>query len=98
MNTDKRTLTREDLRTRLTVSVEEAGALLGLGRAASYEAVHRGTLPVVRVSARRLVVPTAQLLRMLGEEIVFEHPQPSRDLGIQGHYAGPLGVVPGQVR
>ncbi len=54
------------------LSVERAGALLGLSRASAYRAVHRwldtnGTegLPVVVISHRRLVVPVAALERLL---------------------------------
>lgn len=48
-----------------TITVPEAGALLGLKRAASYAAAHRGEIPTIRIG-RRLVVPTAKLLTMLG--------------------------------
>jgi excisionase family DNA binding protein len=48
-----------------TISVEHAGRLLGLGRSASYEAVQRGELPVLRFG-RRFLVPTARVLDMLG--------------------------------
>jgi excisionase family DNA binding protein len=48
-----------------TISVEHAGRLLGLGRSASYEAVQRAELPVIRFG-RRMVVPTARLLALLG--------------------------------
>ncbi len=53
-----------DPRDRPTLSVEEAGRWLGLGRSASYAAVERGELPALRVG-RRLMVPTAALHRML---------------------------------
>ena len=48
----------------LTLTVPEAGELLGLGRDAAYEAVKRGDLPVLRFG-RRLLVPRAALERML---------------------------------
>ncbi len=48
-----------------TISVERGGQLLGLGRSAAYEAARRGELPVLRFG-RRLVVPTAAVLRLLG--------------------------------
>lgn len=80
-------LSREALRTFPTITVEEAGAALGLSRAASYAAVKRGDIPVIRVG-RRLLVPTARLLRMLGEEL--PPIEPSRRLDVQGHHAGPL--------
>jgi excisionase family DNA binding protein len=51
---------------RLTWTVPEAAALLGISRASAYEAAHRGELPV-RVIGRRLLVPRVALLRLLGE-------------------------------
>ena len=39
-----------------TLSVTEAAALLGLGRAAAYRAVHRGDLPCIRVGTRLLIL------------------------------------------
>lgn len=45
---------------RLTVSVEEAGALLGISRAFAYELAARGELPCVRLG-RRLLVPRKAL-------------------------------------
>lgn len=55
------------LRVRPTVTVEEAADLIGLSRTGAYAAVRNGQLPSIRVG-RRIVVPTARLLRMLGEE------------------------------
>lgn len=42
----------------------EAGQLLGLGRASTYEAASRGEIPTLSFG-RRLVVPTAALFKML---------------------------------
>lgn len=50
---------------RLTLSVGEAGALLGISRALAYELVTRGELPSVRLG-RRVVVPKVALLELLG--------------------------------
>jgi len=50
---------------RLTVSVEEAARLLGLGRTAAYEAARRGELPTRRLG-RRIVIPVPLLLEWLG--------------------------------
>jgi excisionase family DNA binding protein len=50
---------------RLVFSVAEAGELLGLSRAFAYELVARGELPVIRFG-RRIVVPKAALLELLG--------------------------------
>ena len=49
----------------LTMSVEEAGKALGIGRSTAYALARQGALPVLRLGARRLVVPRAALLRML---------------------------------
>ncbi|MFN2556548.1 MAG: helix-turn-helix domain-containing protein [Nitriliruptorales bacterium] len=48
-----------------TITVEEAGDLLGLSRSSAYRAAARGELPTLRFG-RRLVVPTRRLLAMLG--------------------------------
>ena len=50
---------------RLTITVPEAGELLGLGRAAAYEAARSGQLPVLRIG-HRLLVPIAQLEKLVG--------------------------------
>lgn len=51
-----------DLAGRLTLTVPEAGQLLGIGRDAAYAAVERREIAAHRVG-RRLVVPTHTLLR-----------------------------------
>jgi excisionase family DNA binding protein len=48
-----------------TISVEEAAVLLGVSRSAAYRAAKAGQLQTFRMG-RRLLVPTAPLLRMLG--------------------------------
>ena len=50
----------------LTITVEEAGKFLGVGRAAAYECVRNGEIPSLALGRRRLV-PVPTLLRMLGE-------------------------------
>ena len=52
-----------------TVDVPTAARLLGCGRTLGYELVRRGEFPcqVLRLG-HRLVVPTAELLRVLGVE------------------------------
>lgn len=50
---------------RATISVDEAAALLGIGRSAAYEAARRGQLPTRRLG-RRLFVPVPALLDWLG--------------------------------
>lgn len=49
----------------VTITVEEAAELVGMSRSAAYRAAARGQLPTVRLG-RRLRVPTAKFLAMLG--------------------------------
>ena len=51
----------------LTVSVDEAARLLGIGRTAAYDAIRRRELPAIRIG-RRLLVPTRGLLMLLNGE------------------------------
>ena len=44
-----------DLDERLTVTVEQAGLLLGLSRGSAYEAVRRGDIFAVRIGSRWIV-------------------------------------------
>ncbi|VTS58809.1 DNA binding domain, excisionase family [Gordonia terrae] len=48
--------------------MEEAGRYLGVSRAFAYTMVRNGDLPVIRLGTRRVRVPSAKLLRMLGVE------------------------------
>jgi excisionase family DNA binding protein len=50
-----------------TLTVEQAATLLGISRGLAYEAARRGELPTIRLG-RRLLVPRAKLLALLGEE------------------------------
>lgn len=52
---------------RLTLSIEEAAHVLGIGRGLAYELARTGQLPVLRLG-RRIVVPRAQLETMLASE------------------------------
>ena len=52
---------------RLTMTVPEAGELLGVSRGVAYEAARSGELPTIKLG-RRLVVPRARLLELLGED------------------------------
>lgn len=45
-------------------TVPEAGARLGLSRAAAYAAAQRGDLPTIRIG-RRIMVPRAAFARLL---------------------------------
>jgi hypothetical protein len=47
-----------------TISVPEAGRLLGLSRNGAYAAASRGEIPVIRLG-RKLVVPTVPIVQML---------------------------------
>jgi excisionase family DNA binding protein len=49
---------------RLTLTVEEAGNALGLGRGTAYNLAKSGELPTIRLG-RRLLVPKAALDRLL---------------------------------
>lgn len=59
-----------DLAQHPTLTVEQAGQVLGLGRSSAYEAARLGTLPTLRLSERRVVVPTAALRAMLGLPVI----------------------------
>lgn len=48
----------------LTISVPEAGRMLGIGRNQAYKAARNGDIPAIRVG-RRLLVPKEALERML---------------------------------
>ncbi len=50
---------------RATYTVEQAAAVIGISRAAAYEAVQRGEIPHLRIG-RRIVVPKRPLDRMVG--------------------------------
>lgn len=54
-----------DVRARATLTVPEAGRLLGIGRDAAYAAAERGEIPTLRLG-RRIVVPVPRLLALLG--------------------------------
>jgi excisionase family DNA binding protein len=49
---------------RKTLSVEDAGKVLGLSRASAYAAAQTGDLPTIRIG-RRLLVPIAAIERLL---------------------------------
>lgn len=48
-----------------TITVEHAAEILGISRSSAYRAAARGEIPVIRIG-RRLLVPTAKFLAMLG--------------------------------
>jgi excisionase family DNA binding protein len=48
----------------MTLSIPEAGKVLGIGRSAAYEAARSGQLPTIRIG-RRILVPLVALERLL---------------------------------
>lgn len=70
---------------RPTLTVEEAGELLGIGRSLAYEKAASGELPSIRFG-RRLVVPTATLLKLLGRDI--ETTPRAATVDVRGDLAG----------
>jgi excisionase family DNA binding protein len=52
----------------LTLTVEQAAKLLGIGRSTAYELVHTGDIPSLRLG-RRIVVPEMHLANRLGTNI-----------------------------
>jgi len=55
---------------KLTVTVEEAGVLLGIGRGLAYEMAKTGRLPVLRFG-KRMVIPRQLLENMLQTAINY---------------------------
>lgn len=49
----------------LTYTIDEAAALIGIGRNAAYDAAHRGDIPTIRIGKRMLVL-AGPLNTMLG--------------------------------
>jgi excisionase family DNA binding protein len=54
----------EEMLSKPTISVPDAGRILGLARNGAYEAVKRGDIPVVRFG-NKIRVPTAKLKKMI---------------------------------
>jgi excisionase family DNA binding protein len=48
-----------------TLTVKEAAEVMGIGRNAAYAGVRNGVIPSIRFG-RRVVIPTAKLLELLG--------------------------------
>jgi excisionase family DNA binding protein len=59
------TFSLDQLEGRVTITIEQAAQVLGLGRTAAYDAARRGELPTRRLG-RRLLVPVPALLTWLG--------------------------------
>ena len=51
---------------RLTLTIEEAAKLLGIGRQLAYDRVKTGEIPVIKIG-RRLLVPRRALEKLLEE-------------------------------
>lgn len=54
-----------DPRIQPTMSIEDAGRLLGISRTAAYNAAKSGDIPILPIGGRKLV-PTALLRELLG--------------------------------
>jgi excisionase family DNA binding protein len=54
----------EEILSQPTISVPEAGRLLGLARNGAYEAAKRGEIPTIQLG-RKIRVPTARLKKMI---------------------------------
>lgn len=50
---------------RVTYTADEVAKILGVGRASVYEGIKNGTIPSIRVSPRRIVVPREALEGLL---------------------------------
>jgi excisionase family DNA binding protein len=50
---------------KLTMTVKEAGEVLGISRATAYMLASTGQIPTIRLGERRIVVPKAALMKML---------------------------------
>lgn len=74
---------------RPTMSIEEAGAALSLGRSAAYEAARRGELPTLTFGRRKVVI-TAALRRMVALDEPDEHPAAAAPHAV---IPAPAGVV-----
>lgn len=61
---------------RLTLTVEEAAAALGISRAFAYESVRRGDIPHIKIG-RRILVPKGMLDQMLSAPASRESDDPS---------------------
>jgi len=59
---------------RATLTVEEAAAILGIGRTLAFELARTGQLPTIRLG-RRILVPRVALERMLDNQL----PRPAGD-------------------
>jgi len=72
---------QELARQEVAVSVEIAASVIGIPRSTAYAAIKAGAfpVPVIQVNARRWVVPTAHLVKLLGLDRSREGVGPRRD-------------------
>lgn len=68
------TLSAADVMDRPTLTIPQAGQVLGVSPQSAYNAVRRGEIPTIRLG-RRLLVPTHKLLQMLGHDTPNTHQQ-----------------------
>ena len=61
-----------------TLAVPYVAALLGISRAAAYRVVAAGQIRALRLG-RRLLVPRAELRRLLGEDVPRSHQEDAAD-------------------
>jgi excisionase family DNA binding protein len=90
---------KQDWRERSTLTVEEAGFVLGIGRSSAYYAARTGDIPTIRIGGR-VLVPVAALRRLLGELLPTDEERPAgrtmdhRRGAHKTDDGGPDGTVP----
>ncbi|GAP57295.1 hypothetical protein AHiyo1_01190 [Arthrobacter sp. Hiyo1] len=57
----------QDILSKPTATVEEAGRVLGIGRRQAYEGVRQKEIPSLRIG-KRIVIPTRRLIAMIDGE------------------------------
>jgi excisionase family DNA binding protein len=67
-----RPMTIEELRSRLTISLPEAAALLGVSRPHIYNLANRGALPLIHLGGRKVVSAPLLLQRLTTPEFTSE--------------------------
>lgn len=60
---------------KLTLSVEEAGKLLGVSRQVAYQLIHRADFPTLQIG-RRILVPKKQLEAWMDSHVTGEGIEP----------------------
>ena len=86
-STDAKAVLDDRVETRLAVSVEEAAGLLSVSPHTVRRAIRQGLIPSVRIN-RRVVVPLAQLQRLLTAETDAQ----------RGGFAGSGGIIDSKQR